>query len=185
MAARSDDVFVHKANSRPTFDGEPRVLWSNIVSCYEVGQSTVELGSELHLCSQRRLEEDSRIAVSIERRDVVMRDLFEVFSIRLRGSDLHNAVTPLLLGGQNHVLRHLGRVRHGGMMKVDAQFALRIKEVTEGVLHFHFGALWSGEEIIAHGHGRVARSDDLFVYKANSRPTFDGEALVLWSNIPM
>merc|ERR1711971_52702 len=56
MGARSDDVFIRKANSRPTLDGEARVLWSSIVSCDGVRQGTVELGSELHLCSQSRLE---------------------------------------------------------------------------------------------------------------------------------
>merc|ERR1712087_579522 len=112
-----------------------------------------------------------------------MSDLFEILVIHLRGSDLHNAVAPLLLGGQNHVLRHLGRVRHGRMVQVDAQLALRVKEVTKGVLDLHFGALWSGEEVVAHGYGSAARSDDLLIHKANSRPTFDGEALVLWSSI--
>jgi len=106
IAARSDDLFVHKANSRPTLDGEAFVLWSSIVSCDEIRQGTVEFGSELHLRSQSRLEEDIPVGVSIERRDVVMSDLFEVLTIHLRGSDLYDTVAPLLLGGQNHVLRH-------------------------------------------------------------------------------
>merc|ERR1712003_545689 len=76
MGARSDDVFIHKANSRPTLDGEALVLWSSIVSCDEIRQGTVEFRSELHLCGQSRLEEDIPLGVSIERRDVVMSDLF-------------------------------------------------------------------------------------------------------------
>jgi len=73
----------------------------------EVGQSGLEAGSELHLNRQRWLEEDRGVAVCIELRNEVISNLRKVPAVRVCSRNLHNAVTPLLLGGLDHSPCHI------------------------------------------------------------------------------
>ena len=66
------------------------------------------------------------------------------------------------------------------MMRFNAQKALRVKDVAEGVLERDFVPICLGEKVAAHGHGWVTRYNDVVDLKANSRSTLNGEASVLF-----
>jgi len=130
--AGCDDVVILKRDGRPILDGEARVLCRMVVRGDEVGQGTLERRSELPLRCQRWLEKDTSVAVRVKRRDVVVRNLFEVLAVDLRGRNPHDAVAPLLLRILDHVPRHAAGCRHVGELCGIAAALLASVEV----LHF-------------------------------------------------
>jgi len=176
------DLVVLPAHLRPALDGEALILRAHAVGGHEVGQGAIEVFPERHLCRQRRLEENFRLAVAVVLPDVLARGLLVVAAVRLRLTDSDDAIAPRLLSGHDHLLCHLlarSGEWHRRVVQVDADVALRVQEVAEGVLDLHVLALWSREVVVAHSGGGAAMGHDLVVLPAHLRPALDGEALVL------
>jgi len=127
--AGQDDAVVLETDRSPALDGKAIVLLSGVVGRHEERQGSLEVGSELLLRGQRRLEEHRRHAASVQSLDVVGSHLLKVLAVRARGGDGNDTVTSGLLGSKHLPSRHLTSVGHGRVMEVDTQVAVRINEV--------------------------------------------------------
>jgi len=172
-------------------DGEASVLALELsvvhgLSADEVGHGRSAVRAEGVLGGLGRLEEHVGVAVAVQEASSLASAADEVAILGVDGGDVLDRGSPVVLRLQHLSLSHRGDrggVRHGRVVQVDADLAVVVALVAEGVLDGDLvlgGRV--GEDVRAHGGGGGTVVVDLVVGEDDIRPALaavDGEASVL------
>mmetsp|Transcript_3612 Transcript_3612/g.5408 ORF Transcript_3612/g.5408 Transcript_3612/m.5408 type:complete len:441 (-) Transcript_3612:262-1584(-) len=187
------DFVVHVLNIRPpiaAIDRETSVLLVAILHIgisHEVGHSIVRSGTKLLLSALGGLEEHIAVTITVKLASCLAGGADKVTARLMDCGDVFDSICPLVLHLKNFSLSHRWRgestERHGRVVEEDAQLAVIVLLVTEGVLDLDLAVVRGvGEVVVAHSYGAITKDLNLVVVEHNIRPalaTVNGETGVL------